>query len=304
MGRRRPVRRDMSLLAASGVVAGYGAAGRNPEGCRSRASTPARSSASSDPMVPASRRCSRPLPACCGRRPARVALRRRRHHRPAAARDLRASALAYVPQEFNIFPTCRCAKTSRSAAISIRKAAARRIDGVLARFPVLAREAAPCRPHAVRRRAPDAGHGDGADGGAARAAARRALGRPFAASPPSACSMPSRRSTRTASPSPSSSRTPTRRSPSPIAPTSWSTARIAAPGTPRLLPPIPKSEGSFSEADISLVFSPRSPPTGSAMTKTTRRTLLKGAAAARPSRRCRSAPRRRASRSSSASLRR
>ena len=46
--------------------------------------------------------------------------------------------------------------------------------------------------------------------------------------------------------SPWSSRTPTRRSPSPAAPTSWSTAATAAPATPRRSPPIPRSEAHLS----------------------------------------------------------
>ena len=58
-----------------GVVAGYGAAERDPQGRRS-ASSRARSSRSSAPTAPASRRCSRPSPACSRRSRAAIVLQR------------------------------------------------------------------------------------------------------------------------------------------------------------------------------------------------------------------------------------
>src|SRR5688572_30635751 len=85
---------------------------------------------------------------------------------------------------------------------------------------------------------------------------------------------------RTASPSSSSSRRPTRRWPFPTGPTSWSTAATAAPAPPRPWPPTRRSEGSFSAPDIGLVFYRPVVSRGSPMSKTTRRALIKGAAAA------------------------
>src|SRR5262245_64124050 len=46
--------------------------------------------------------------------------------------------LAYVPQEFNVFPTLSVRENLEIGGYIDRKAAGRRIEGVLARFPVLA----------------------------------------------------------------------------------------------------------------------------------------------------------------------
>src|SRR5262245_56531601 len=107
--------------------------------------------------------------------------------------------------------------------------------------------------------------------------------------PPSVCSMPLSRSASTVLPWRSWSKMPTKRWPSPIGPTFWSTAKTAAPAPPARSPPTRKSEGSFSGPDIGLVFwglvfwRPSilgHLARGFAMTATTRRALIKGAAAA------------------------
>jgi branched-chain amino acid transport system ATP-binding protein len=54
------------------------------------------------------------------------------------AREISRLGLAYVPQEFNVFPTLSVRENLEIGGYVDRKAAARRIEGVLARFPVLA----------------------------------------------------------------------------------------------------------------------------------------------------------------------
>jgi len=54
------------------------------------------------------------------------------------AREISRLGLAYVPQEFNVFPTLSVRENLEIGGYIDRKAAARRIEGVLARFPVLA----------------------------------------------------------------------------------------------------------------------------------------------------------------------
>ena len=141
--------------------------------------------------------------------------RRSRHHRRSCRARSPGWASPTCRRRTTSSPPCRCARTSRSAATSIRKRAGHRMDGVLGALSRAGAEAAPCRAHALGRRAADAGHGHGADGGAGRAPARRALGRPVAAGGRAPVRCHRRRSTATASPSPWSSRTPTRPSPSP-----------------------------------------------------------------------------------------
>jgi branched-chain amino acid transport system ATP-binding protein len=57
------------------------------------------------------------------------------------AREISRLGLAYVPQEFNVFPTLTVRENLEIGGYIDRKAAARRIEGVLARFPVLADKA-------------------------------------------------------------------------------------------------------------------------------------------------------------------
>ena len=150
-GRASGVQYDEPLVA-SGVVAGYGAQDEILKGVDLVVRRGRDRRASSAPMVRASRRCSRPSPACCGPKPAAIALDGadftglppREISR--LGRRLRAAGVQHLSRP------CRCARTWRSAATSIRKAAARRIDGVLARFPVLADK----RRHAARTRSPAA----------------------------------------------------------------------------------------------------------------------------------------------------
>jgi branched-chain amino acid transport system ATP-binding protein/neutral amino acid transport system ATP-binding protein len=54
------------------------------------------------------------------------------------AREISRLGLAYVPQEFNVFPTLSVRENLEIGGYIDRKAAGRRIEGVLARFPVLA----------------------------------------------------------------------------------------------------------------------------------------------------------------------
>jgi len=61
-------------------------------------------------------------------------------------REISRLGLAYVPQEFNIFPTMSVRENLEMGGYIDRKGAARRIDGVLTRFPVLGEK----RRHAAR----------------------------------------------------------------------------------------------------------------------------------------------------------
>jgi len=61
-------------------------------------------------------------------------------------REISRLGLAYVPQEMNVFPTMSVRENLEIGGYIDTKGAARRIDGVLARFPVLARK----RRHAAR----------------------------------------------------------------------------------------------------------------------------------------------------------
>ena len=54
------------------------------------------------------------------------------------AREISRLGLAYVPQEFNVFPTLSVRENLEIGGYIEAKAVARRIEGVLARFPVLA----------------------------------------------------------------------------------------------------------------------------------------------------------------------
>jgi len=54
------------------------------------------------------------------------------------AREISRLGLAYVPQEFNVFPTLSVRENLEIGGYIDRRAAARRIEGVLGRFPVLA----------------------------------------------------------------------------------------------------------------------------------------------------------------------
>jgi branched-chain amino acid transport system ATP-binding protein/neutral amino acid transport system ATP-binding protein len=63
-----------------------------------------------------------------------------------APRDISRFGLAYVPQEFNIFPTMSVRENLEMGGYIDRKETGRRIDGVFARFPMLGEK----RRHAAR----------------------------------------------------------------------------------------------------------------------------------------------------------
>ena len=90
-----------------------------------------------------------------------------------APREISALGVAFVPQERNVFPYPERAREPRDGRLPRgRGARAERIEGIFGALPLLAER----RRHAARtpvgRPASDPGHGDGADGGAAGAAAR------------------------------------------------------------------------------------------------------------------------------------
>jgi branched-chain amino acid transport system ATP-binding protein len=62
------------------------------------------------------------------------------------AREISRLGLAYVPQEMNVFPTMSVRENLEIGGYTDPRRAARRMDGVLARFPVLAQK----RRHAAR----------------------------------------------------------------------------------------------------------------------------------------------------------
>jgi branched-chain amino acid transport system ATP-binding protein/neutral amino acid transport system ATP-binding protein len=134
----------MSLLAASGVVAGYGAQDEILKGV--------------DLLVedgeivciigPNGAGKSTLLKTIAGLlRPKVGAIKLRgREIAGMPPREIARLGLAYVPQEFNVFPTLSVRDNLEIGGYIDARAAAKRIDGVLAQFPVLADK----RRHAAR----------------------------------------------------------------------------------------------------------------------------------------------------------
>jgi branched-chain amino acid transport system ATP-binding protein len=134
----------MSLLAATGIVAGYGAQDeilRNVDlvvGEGEIVAVIGPNGAGKSTLLKAIAGLLRP-------KAGTIAL----HGRDIAGlppREISRLGLAYVPQEFNIFPTLSVRENLEIGGYIDRRAAARRIDGVLAQFPVLADK----RRHAAR----------------------------------------------------------------------------------------------------------------------------------------------------------
>ena len=99
--------------------------------------------------------------------------------------------IAFVPQEANIFPSMTVRENLEMGGFVERRGVAGRVEAAFARFPHAGREAAAGGAHPVRRAAPGAGDGDGADGAASAAAAGRAVRRPVAQGPRTRCSTAS-----------------------------------------------------------------------------------------------------------------
>ena len=239
----------MGLLSASGIVAGYTAADEILKGRRFRR----RGSRDRLHHRPERRR---QIDAAENHRGAAATLAWR--DRCCAVTRLRASppreitrlGVAYVPQEHNIFPTMSVRENLEMGGYVDEAGTRARIsqsDGAVSD----AGAQAPARgAHAVGRRAADPRHGDGADGRAEPAAARRAFRGPFAGRRRSAVREYHGRSTATGMRSRWWSRTPARRSRSRIAPMCWSMAATAGPVRQPSLPPTATSSGFFSECNL------------------------------------------------------
>lgn len=134
----------MSLLAATGVVAGYGAQDEILKGVDLIVDE--------DEIVgiigPNGAGKSTLLKAIAGllRPKAGTITLRGRDVAGLPPREISRLGLAYVPQESNVFPTMSVRENLEIGGYIDRRAAARRIDGVLAQFPVLADK----RRHAAR----------------------------------------------------------------------------------------------------------------------------------------------------------
>ena len=118
-----------------------------------------------------------------GRRPAAAARRARSLFKAAtspvcAPREITRLGLAFVPQERNVFATMTVRENLEMGGYLDRRATQAAHRRALRALSHAGRASAGRGAHAERRPAPDPGHGDGADGRAGRAAARRADGGP------------------------------------------------------------------------------------------------------------------------------
>jgi branched-chain amino acid transport system ATP-binding protein len=134
----------MSLLAATGVVAGYGAQDEILKGVDlvvhedEIVSIIGPNGAGKSTLLKAIAGLLRPKAGAITLRGRDVA--------GLPPREISRLGVAYVPQEFNIFPTMSVRENLEIGGYIDRKAATSRIDGVLAQFPVLADK----RRHAAR----------------------------------------------------------------------------------------------------------------------------------------------------------
>ncbi len=138
--------------------------------------------------------------------------------------------LGYVPQTNNVFPRLTVQENLEMGMYlqprSVRRALRPRVRAV----PAARAAPEPAGRLAVGRRAADGGDGPGADDGAVRAAARRAVGRTVARSTRTRCSSVAGRSTTTACRSSWSSRTRVAVCRSATAATCSTRARTRTPG--------------------------------------------------------------------------
>ena len=95
-------------------------------------------------------------------------------------REITRQGIAFVPQEANVFPSLSVEANLEMGGYVDRRATKERMQARLRALSDARRAPQPGGAHALRRPAPDARGGDGADGGAAADAARRAVGRPLA----------------------------------------------------------------------------------------------------------------------------
>jgi branched-chain amino acid transport system ATP-binding protein/neutral amino acid transport system ATP-binding protein len=134
----------LSLLAATGVVAGYGAQDEILKGVdlvvdeNEIVAIIGPNGAGKSTLLKAIAGLLRPKAGAIALRGREIA--------GLPPREISRLGLAYVPQEFNVFPTMSVRENLEIGGYIDRKAAARRIDGVLAQFPVLADK----RRHAAR----------------------------------------------------------------------------------------------------------------------------------------------------------
>jgi branched-chain amino acid transport system ATP-binding protein/neutral amino acid transport system ATP-binding protein len=134
----------MSLLAATGVVAGYGAQDEILKGVDlvvdegEIVGIIGPNGAGKSTLLKAIAGLLRPKAGTITLRDQEIA--------GLPPREISRLGLAYVPQEFNVFPTMTVRENLEIGGYIDHKAAARRIDGVLAQFPVLADK----RRHAAR----------------------------------------------------------------------------------------------------------------------------------------------------------
>ena len=112
-----------------------------------------------------------------------VTLPRRRASPGVKAHDLVARGVGYVPQNNNVFPRLTVEENLEMGLYHDRKRLRRALRRRVRAVPAARRAPQAAGRIAVGRRAPDGGHGSGADDGPVGAAARRAVGRPVAAVP-------------------------------------------------------------------------------------------------------------------------
>ena len=194
----RPARARPLVVDVRDLIAGYLPGVNILNGCSTSSPARASSSASSARTAPASRRCSRRSSAWCRSAAGEITAERRGHHRAAGqqagrpGRRLRAAEQQRLPDADHRGEPARWALFQHPKAY---RRAARVRDRDLPRAGEAAQAA---RRLAVRRRAPDGRDGARADDGPARAAARRAVGRPVAGAPGRGVHPRVRRSTRPA----------------------------------------------------------------------------------------------------------
>ena len=190
---RRPLRRSarrsaragslygapgMTMLSVTNVVAGYGA---HDEVLKGVGITVAEREmvVLIGPNGAGKSTCSNRSPDSCNRARARSASRASRSA-ASSPREITRQGIAFVPQEANVFPSLSVEANLEMGGYVDRRATEAAHAGRLCALSAARRAPRPGGAHALRRPAPGARGRDGADGGAAADAARRALRRPLA----------------------------------------------------------------------------------------------------------------------------